>query len=190
MAQKRVKNNTATARSWVGQLIDPGQYYELQHSEFSAWADDINVYNSIEDNSLVVATATEDITDKVAAHNFIEGVDRISFTLATKPLGDSATAVSFTTIANYLWLKNRGYNYSNGKLIFDAILSDRTLDIQVIDITNNVVLGGQAITVSGFYSVPIINPTADARLELQIRKSANGGTSPLVKASALEFDII
>lgn len=187
---KRVKNNTAVEKVWVGQVIESGQYYTLLNSEYGDWADDQNVYNSIEEGTLIVANSTEDILDKPSAHAFLEGIKRISFVLASKPLGDSASNISYTTIANYLWLKNRGYNYENGTCIFDVIHGDRTLDIRVMDITNNVQLGILTTSVSGFYNFPIIKPTTDARLELQIRKNLNGGTSPVVKASALEFDLV
>lgn len=188
---KRMKNNTAVSRAWVGQVIDPGQYYTLQHVEEPIWADDPNVYSSIDAGELVVNNGFEDILNLTAAHNFLAGVKRISFTLSSKPLGDSATSASFTTVASFLWLKNRGYNYSNGTCIFDAVtVSDRTLEIQVVNVTGLVTLGSLIVSTPGFYSFAITNPTADARLELQIRKSASGGTSPVIRGAALEYDLV
>lgn len=192
MAHKRLKNNTSESRTWVGQTIEPGEYYTLLHSEQDAWADDPQVIASVQASELVVNNTFEDILDIPAAVDYLEGTKRIAFTLSTKPLGDSATSNSFVVVASYLWSKKRGYNYVNGICVFDAVtVGDRTLEIRIVDITNgNTVIGSMIVSTPGFYSFPVTKPVGDARLELQIRKSASGGVSPVIRGAALEYDLI
>lgn len=55
---KRVKNATGTVQTWVGQMIQPGEYYTLELHEQLRWANDPVVDAAISAGHLQVADAT------------------------------------------------------------------------------------------------------------------------------------
>ena len=93
------------------------------------------------------------------------------------------------SVAYFPWLHSRYNCYTDGILIFNAIINDRMLDIELYDNTNSVVLASQTgITVSGVYSLPLATmPTADASLLLRVNKDINGGNNPIIEGCSLEF---
>jgi hypothetical protein len=58
----RMKNATGAAHAWVGQEIQPGEYYELQSNGKEAWENDADVLYSIEHGELVVNDGYNDLT--------------------------------------------------------------------------------------------------------------------------------
>lgn len=57
----KVKNNTANAKSWAGQEIQPGEYYTISIGELAAWQKDDSVLSDIATTSLVVNDGTSDL---------------------------------------------------------------------------------------------------------------------------------
>lgn len=136
--------------------------------------------------------------------NDVVGTDGLSFIqfsgtgsggnkLATYPLSTFeliASSINYITLAYFPWINSLYSTYTNGRLIFRAIISNRNLDIRLRDTTNNITLASSlGISSTGFYNLSVINPTTDAQIELQIRKSAFNGINPSILGVILEFDL-
>lgn len=116
------------------------------------------------------------------------GGGMISYTLTNTRI--IATSTAYQTIAVFPWLDSRYNGYSNGIVIFRVSISNRDLDIRLQDVTSATTLGGTTCMTSGTKSFMLTTlPTADAQVELQVRKNANGGGSPIIDGSVIEFDI-
>jgi hypothetical protein len=110
-----------------------------------------------------------------------------SFMMAHIPI--DCSSLDFSTILYFPWLASEFSKYKNGKLIFQVDVYDRNLDILVYNSTDRVILGSQLdINNSGFYSFLIANPDSDARLEVQMKKSSEGGTDPRIFGIVLTYD--
>lgn len=75
---KWIKNATAGDKTWVGQLISAGQYYEIQSHEESQWANDSTLLSDIGSGDAVVAkddSGTADISDVAEAINHLKGLE-------------------------------------------------------------------------------------------------------------------
>lgn len=68
---KKAKNATANARTWEGQEIASGAYYELSVSEYSRWANSSDVIASVCLGDLVMNDGAKDITLVVDAVSFL-----------------------------------------------------------------------------------------------------------------------
>lgn len=112
---------------------------------------------------------------------------KIAYTLNNGKYASVSTI--FTSISTFSWIQSRYSAYLNGIVIFHATVSDRNLDVKLRNITTGVDLGSLTnIASTGVYSFSIILPTANAHIELQIRKTLAGGTSPIIEGISLEFD--
>jgi hypothetical protein len=117
------------------------------------------------------------------------GSGKIAYTLFTHKA--VATLDSYQSIGNWTWNHSRYSGYTNGILVYYAEVPDSTYRLQVRfrDITNNVTLGESVeLTASGFYTLSLTNPGANAHVQLQVRKSVAGGTSPSIYGVTLEYD--
>jgi hypothetical protein len=63
----KIKNNKQTADSWTGQLIQAGEYYLIESTELSRWANDSKVLSDIGSGSLIFNDGTNDILDVATA---------------------------------------------------------------------------------------------------------------------------
>ena len=71
-----VKNTTVDVDVWEGQTIQPSEYYQLEPTEFSRWANSSKVISDIGIGKLVVAKTddgTTDFTNISKAVDFIKG---------------------------------------------------------------------------------------------------------------------
>src|SRR3972149_2966828 len=94
----------------------------------------------------------------------------------------------WTSVANFPWLDSQYSSYTSGQIIFRVTIYNRNLDIRVRDITNATTLGQVlGVSATGSYSVAVTNPTSDAEVHLQIKKSSSGGISPDLLGVILEF---
>lgn len=116
------------------------------------------------------------------------GGGRIAYQLTTAR--EFVYSTSFSVINTFTWLQSRYALYTNGLVIFSIIIGDRTADIKLRNITTGMDLGFlSGIAGTGIYSFPLtILPTADANLQLQMRKTMSGGINPILINVALEFD--
>lgn len=60
---KRIKNNTETEKTWAGQSVQPGAYYQIQGVEEIRWANDDEVMTSITAGEIIVNDGIDDIPD-------------------------------------------------------------------------------------------------------------------------------
>ena len=112
---------------------------------------------------------------------------RVAYPLVTTSVV-SASSTSYTTVAYLTWDDSRYSGYTSGTLVFEVDITNRNLDIRLRDTTNAVTLGETlGISVDGFNTLSVSNPSSDARMELQVRKSAGGGVNPLVYGISLEY---
>lgn len=109
----------------------------------------------------------------------------ISYHLA--PTQYVASSTTETTISYFPWLDSRYSGYTNGILILNTTIVDRNLLIRLRDVTNGTTLGSATVSTSGVTSFVVSNPASDADVQLQISKSATGGTNPLLLGAILEF---
>jgi hypothetical protein len=113
--------------------------------------------------------------------------NNISYSLLTQRA--EAISTTYTSLCYFTWLNSQYNNYNSGIILFGAIISDRNLMVQLKDVTNDTILGSKEVTTSGVYSFSITNPITDANLELQIKKNANDGVSPIIKGIIMEYTI-
>lgn len=135
-----------------------------------------------------VLTATSATTAKWQSNS---GNNTIGITLVAGQA--MATSITYTAVACMPWLDARYNNYSNGTVILHVNIVNRGLSVRLQDITNNVTLGELIITSinsSSSKSFIVINPSSDARVELQIKKSIPGGKNPRIYGILLEYNII
>jgi len=67
----KLKNNTATNGSWLGQTIVAGEYYDISESIMN-WQDE-DILAAISSGDLIVNDGTVDITDPVQGWNWVLG---------------------------------------------------------------------------------------------------------------------
>lgn len=70
---KKIKNTTAEAITWVGQEIQPDEYYTIQPSEAHRWANNSILLSAIGAGDAIVNDGTSDIIDVNDAINYLKG---------------------------------------------------------------------------------------------------------------------
>lgn len=112
---------------------------------------------------------------------------RVSYQILNQQAQASST--SYSTIGYFSWDNSRYSSYTSGALIFEVVIGNRDLDIRLRDTTSAAtVVESTGINASAFTELTgFTNPSADGRLELQVRKSANGGSSPQIYGCQLEW---
>ena len=107
---KKIKNNTGSDQTWIGQKIVSATYYELQIHEEMTWAYDSDVQSDIDAGNLIVNDGTSDITDTIEAKAFLKLVQN----------GD-ATRILNTKVddANNADKKGLTYNSTSGNLEYN-----------------------------------------------------------------------
>jgi hypothetical protein len=74
---KWIKNNSGGDKTWVGQLITNGSYYEIQDIEENAWRSNSQLLTDIGNSIAIVAkdnSGSNDITDVNLAINYLKGI--------------------------------------------------------------------------------------------------------------------
>lgn len=71
---KKIKNTTVSAKTWVGQEVAAGEYYEIQPNEEIRWANDSTVLSDIGSGDALVNDGASDIIDVNKAINFLKGL--------------------------------------------------------------------------------------------------------------------
>ncbi len=110
----------------------------------------------------------------------------VAYTIATEIVVNNTT---YETIGYFSWDNSRYSNYTNGALVYEVVITDRDLDIRLRDITNNsTIVEDNGVSSSGFRNTSgFTNPSSDARIAIQVRKSAIGGISPTLYRIQLEW---
>ena len=101
----------------------------------------------------------------------------------------SADSTTYETIGYFSWVQSR-YSSRSGALIYEVDIADRNLDIRIRDVTNNTTIAEETgISSDGFRIVSgFSNPSSNARLAIQVKKSSEGGSSPIIYGFQLEWD--
>ena len=113
---------------------------------------------------------------------------KIAYQIAIQQIDVNTT--TYTTVGYMSWKNSRYSSYSNGALIYEVDITDRNLDIRIRNTTAGAtVVEETGVSSGGFKTVSVFtNPNADGRLELQVRKSATGGTNPQIYGVQLEWE--
>lgn len=197
-----IKNETDPLQNGIYTVLVAGVAGSLERSIDQNGSDPQNVssgnYTFIELGTGLAQTGWITTGDGILTLN-VDPINWVQFnatpTVATRNeilsvwLPVEATTTIFTTVAYLAW-SNVRYGISSTRTVFyEVVYVDRTLDIQIYDSTNAVVLGSDlGVATSGFRSFTFTNPGTDARLLIQVLKSAIGGTSPIIYGIQIGLD--
>lgn len=88
---KRVKNNTGSSQTWVGQMISAGVYYTLEAFEEPRWAKNVTFLAAVMAGEAIVATADADVVGISEQIDFLKDVVRVN--------SPDYTQTKYTTVA-------------------------------------------------------------------------------------------
>ena len=69
----KVKNTKAVSDVWVGQTINPSEYFTIADSQLTSWRENTKVYTDVASGDLVVNDGSIDFTNKVDGWNWLLG---------------------------------------------------------------------------------------------------------------------
>jgi hypothetical protein len=98
---------------------------------------------------------------------------------------------TFTQVGSrFIWVNSRNTKLKAGVVMFKATVSSPpNLELRVVDSVTTTVLGTTApISADGIYILSFDLPTADTLIEIQIRQTLLGGTSPTVESVTFEIE--
>jgi hypothetical protein len=170
--------------------------------------DDDSAYTGLKSNAAVTTSYTITFPPAVGTNGQVlqtdtsgnlswatVGTTSKQHTYAIVPAEVRVKPITYTTVGIFAW-NDTSYSASSLRtLVFEvadvgAGGSNRGLDIRLQDVTNTSTLTSiSSITSVGFKSESFTDPGANARLELQVKKSAVGGTNPSIFGIQLEFQI-
>jgi hypothetical protein len=112
---------------------------------------------------------------------------RVAYAIAPHQIFVNGT--TYTTVGYFAWKQSRYSSYTSGALVYEVVIGNRNLDIRLYDSTAPAaVVTDAGVAVSAFRAVTgFTNPTADARIELQVRKSGAGGVNPDIFGVQIEW---
>jgi len=96
--------------------------------------------------------------------------------------------ITYARSSSFSWVHSRYSFYTAGVVIFHATIVDRNLDIKLRNTTTGTDLGSlTTISSTGIYTFIVSLPTANANLEIQVKKNGAGGTNPTIEYLTIEF---
>lgn len=110
----KIKNDSGAQGTWVGQVIENGEYYLIQENEITGWIRSSKVFNDIGSGNLIVNNGTDtidDILDPIDGWNWLVGdtlprssLDntKIAVHSSPKPITPNATTYAVWTGASDL----------------------------------------------------------------------------------------
>jgi len=120
-------------------------------------------------------------TDGSGNLSFINPDATLKQELANLAIRSTASSTTYTAVMYISWSNSRNGSATTRTVFYEVEYADRALDIQLYNTTAATSLGSDTgVATSGFRSFTFTNPGANARLEVQIRKTSGGGTSPIV----------
>lgn len=69
----KIKNNSNETKTWCGQSINSGSYYEIQSVEYQIWSSDPTLLVDIANAVAIVNDGTSDITNVNSAIDYLKG---------------------------------------------------------------------------------------------------------------------
>jgi hypothetical protein len=159
---------------------------------------DTNIQNQINNHHGLAGNTHPAVTQ--AVNGFMTSADKVKLDtlvarVRSRVIGSTPVLASggtaFVAVGDkFSWNQNRNLKYKNGVLIFNAIISNRDMEVRVYDTANAVVLGiSPPISVSGQYVLAFGRPASNTNIEIQIRQTVNGGT-PSIDTAVIEFDTV
>lgn len=142
---KKIKNADSIQHTWVGQIIEPAAYYEIQPGEEMKWGNDSTLISAIGAGTAVVNNGSEDITDvNLAITHLKDGFAKEVVTQLEKPDKDlllASASASFVGDVCTLQIKIPGElgdfsaRYVAGGYAFTNIFGwgDRVTAVSVVD---------------------------------------------------------
>jgi len=102
----KIKNTKQTSDIWVGQLIDPSEYFTIPTTLLTSWQEDTKVHIDVASGSLIVNDGSQDFTDGVEGWNWVLG-NKVSL---DTPLSDSGIPLSeSSTTPSVSWAALKGF---------------------------------------------------------------------------------
>ncbi len=104
-----------------------------------------------------------------------------------------ANSVDFSAFAYFTWKEAEYGNVTGAKILYEVEYHDRTLEIQLWNETDNVIVGStNAHAASGFFELNVgaglTALTANKRLSVRVRKTSGGGSNPSIFGVQLVFN--
>ena len=98
------------------------------------------------------------------------------------------SSIVYARSSSFSWFHSRYSFYTFGVVLFHVTIGDRTLDVRLRNTTLATDLGSlTSISTTGMYSFTFTLPTANADLEIQMKKNVAGGVNPTIEYLTLEF---
>lgn len=91
---------------------------------------------------------------------------------------------NYTRIFDITWDNTEYSSFTSGVVRFNCTVVDRDLNIQANDGT---ILGSITAASSGVKNFPISKPITDGTIEIRVKKSSVGGTSPFISGITVDF---
>jgi hypothetical protein len=152
LAFKWIKNNTQVDQTWVGQLINPGSYYQIQPVEEVRWVGDSSLLTAIGSSEAVVAksdSGSDDFSDVNDAISYLkdiiskldsEGAQLVrikGFNSAEgfRFRGKGITGIALAESSSNIDHKLTEEMWINGaQLLCDNLLIGDYVDLQIVDV--------------------------------------------------------
>lgn len=141
MLVKKIKNNTAGTKTYIGQDIAAGAYYQIQANEEIAWVNDATLLADIGKGDAIVNDGAADLTDVAAGINWLKNnqIQRIQNVVSQDAVTDrpygwpKVTATKNSTTTHYFKVAEAGLFLRGGMLhTKDQVIGDY-IDVKIVD---------------------------------------------------------
>jgi hypothetical protein len=96
---------------------------------------------------------------------------------------------AYANIGYFAWDQARYSTYTNGTIIFNSTITDRTYDIRIINGVGTILGGPMTVASSGTSTLAFTNPIADDRIIVQVIKTVAGGSSGIIQGISIEWNV-
>lgn len=103
----------------------------------------------------------------------------------------AASGIALQAVAYFTWTQAEYGSIGSAKVMYNCdVPGGKVLEVQLWNATTATQLALDTRSVSGFFSFSFTLPTANAQLQLRIRKTTGGGANPLISGVNLVFNPI
>lgn len=101
----------------------------------------------------------------------------------------AASGSALTAVAYFTWTQAEYSTIGSGKVMYNCTIpGGKVLEVQVWNATTSTQLALDSRSVDGFYTFTFTLPTANAQLQLRIRKTVGGGANPTISGVNMVFN--
>lgn len=128
------------------------------------------------------------ITNGVGVLSWGSADAKVTYTLSTTALVATNSA-AYETVGYFAWDNSAYSSYTNGAVRLWLEQTDYDINVRLRNITEGsnvcevLAPSGGIVAIHG-----LVNPSVDARIELQIQRAGAGSTNPSIHGVTLEFD--